>query len=78
MIHALNDLMDDFLKLERCFNREESALFLDDLELEYGPEIISNALDKGILQERHIMLGPDYGRKLCTLTSHARTLTSKG
>tara|TARA_B100001093_G_C26393177_1_gene827997 strand:- start:377 stop:616 length:240 start_codon:yes stop_codon:yes gene_type:complete len=77
MTLPLKDLMNDFLNLENYFNRDECALFVEDLEKQYGPDMISSALEQGILEQRLINIGPDYGRILCTLSTQARRLLAK-
>jgi hypothetical protein len=65
-------MLSDFLLLEIYYGSGSAALFFEDMSSRYGIPAIQKALRRGELMARQVLLGPDSGRWLVTLTDKGR------
>jgi hypothetical protein len=66
-------MLSDLLLLEMYYGSGSAALFFEDVSLRYGAPVLQKALRAGELATRQVLLGPDAGRWLITLTDKGRT-----
>ena len=65
-------MLTDFLLLEVYYGSGAAALFFEDVSNRYGVPAIQKAIRKGELAARQVLLGPDAGRWVVTLTDKGR------
>ncbi len=65
-------MLSDLMLLEIYYGSGSAALFFEDISERYGTPVIQKALRRGELALRQVLLGPDAGRWLVTLTDKGR------
>jgi hypothetical protein len=65
-------MLSDLLLLEIYYGSGSAALYFEEMSERYGIPAIQKALRKGEVITRKVLLGPDTGRWLVTLTDKGR------
>jgi hypothetical protein len=66
-------MLSDFLLLESYYGDGQSAQFIEDFLDRYGQAAFAQALMAGQIMRRRVMMGPDQGRWLVSLTEKGRS-----
>ncbi len=65
-------MLSDLMLLEIYYGSGAAALFFEDISERYGVPVIRRAIRAGELAMRKVLLGPDAGRWIVTLTDKGR------
>lgn len=65
-------MINDFLAIEQLYDRSETALYIDEVLLNYKEQDVTSAIQAGYIQTRTVCIGPNCGRVLCWLTEKGR------
>lgn len=69
-------MINDLYELEELYGRAEGALYVDEMLVNYNEQVLTSALEQGLLETRTVCIGPNCGRILCWLTEKGRCKAS--